>query len=67
MVVPFDGLRLPGAVVTSNSAPSRFEAVSSGPITRKVSGFARITSRRYDPAARVASLNVAAGTVTSTA
>ncbi len=35
--------------VTSNTASSRFEAVSSGPMRRKLSGLARITSRRKAP------------------
>ena len=32
--------------VTSKTAPSRLEAVSSGPISRKLAGLRSITSRR---------------------
>ena len=42
--------------VTSNTAPRRLEAVSSGPMMRKLSGLRRITSRRKPPSTRVASL-----------
>jgi len=53
--------------VTSNTAESRFDSVSSGPNRRKRSGFSLMTSRRYPPSTRVASLNVTAGFATSTA
>src|ERR1019366_7016349 len=53
--------------VTSNSAPRRLEAVSSGPITRKLSPLRRMTSRRKPPSTRVASLVAAAGSLTATA
>ena len=44
--------------VTSNTAPRRFEAVSSGPNSRNVLGLRRITSRSKAPSTRVASLVV---------
>ena len=53
--------------VTSNTSPSRFEAVSSGPKSRKLSGFFVITSRRNEPSTLVASLVVVPGFGTSTA
>jgi hypothetical protein len=53
--------------VTEKTSPSRFEAVSSGPKSRKFSGFLATTSRRKPPRTRVASLVVVAGDSTSTA
>ena len=53
--------------LASNTACSRFDAVSSGPNRRNVSGFARITSRSISPSTRVASLVVVPGDGTSTA
>ena len=53
--------------VTSNTAWSRLDAVSSGPKIRKLSGFRRITSVRYLPSSRVASEIDPPGTGTSTA
>ena len=49
--------------VASNTAPSRLDAVSSGPKTRKSCSrrCARMTSRRNPPSTRVASLDVVAG------
>ena len=55
--------------VTSNNASNRFDAVSSGPITRKfrLSAFSRITSRRNWPETRVASAWTVPGAGTATA
>ncbi len=53
--------------VVSKTALSRLEAVSSGPISRKVRGFAAITSRSSVPSTRVGSLVCTAGDLTSTA
>ncbi len=53
--------------VASNTEPSRLDAVSSGPMSRKLSGLAAITSRRNVPRMRVASLNEVPGFGTSTA
>ena len=49
--------------VTSNNASRRFDAVSSGPMTRKfrLSAFSRITSRRNWPVMRVASASILPG------
>ena len=47
--------------VTSNSACSRFDAVSSGPKTRNVSMLSRITSRSHVPSTRIGSFVVVAG------
>ena len=56
-------------VVTSNTASSLFELVSSGPTIRKlrVSALSCITSRKYWPSARVASPIVPPGAATRTA
>ena len=53
--------------VTSNMSPRRFDAVSSGPNTRKLSGFRETMSRRKPPSTRIASLDVVPGSSTSTA
>ena len=55
--------------VASKSAPSRFDAVSSGPITRKflLSALSFITSRKNCPITRVASASTVAGLGTATA
>ena len=53
--------------VTESTSPSRFDSVSSGPNTLKVSGFFSTTSRRNLPSTRVASPSVFAGSGTSTA
>ena len=42
--------------MTSKTAPSRFDAVSSGPKSRKSVGLRAMTSRRKPPSTRVASL-----------
>ena len=47
--------------VTSNTAPSRFDAVSSGPNMRKSRGCGPMTSRRNVPSTRVASRDRGAG------
>ena len=52
--------------VTSKTASSRFDAVSSGPKSRKVWGLARMTSRSHVPRTRVASLVAVAGDGTAT-
>jgi hypothetical protein len=51
--------------VVSNTAFSRLELVSSGPISRKLVGLAAITSRRKAPSTRVASAVVTPGSGTS--
>ena len=52
----------PRRSVTSNSAPRRLDAVSSGPKTRKLSaGCASMTSRRNAPSTRVASASSVPG------
>jgi hypothetical protein len=53
--------------VTSNTADRRFDAVSSGPNSRNVSGLSLITSRTSSPRTRVASLVEPPGAGTSTA
>ena len=54
--------------VFSNSAPQRFDAVSSGEKTRKfrLSRFFTITSRMKSPCTRVASASIAPGLGTRT-
>ena len=47
--------------MASNTACSRFDAVSSGPIIRKLSGLARITSRSHVPSTAVALDRAGAG------
>ena len=53
--------------VDSNTADSRLEAVSSGPMRRKRSRLRVITSRRKVPNTRVASCVATAGCATGTA
>ena len=53
--------------VTSKTAPSRLDAVSSGPNSRKFDGLALITSRSQSPSTRVASDIPAPGALTGTA
>ena len=53
--------------VTSNTASSRFEDVSSGPHSRKLLGFAAMMSRRKPPSTRVFSACAPPGDGTVTA
>ncbi len=53
--------------VTSNTASSRLDDVSSGPISRKFDGLALITSRSQVPSTRVASAVLPPGLGTCTA
>jgi len=52
--------------VASNTGPSRFDAVSSGPTMRNDRGLARTTSRSQAAATFVASLIVEPGRSTAT-
>ena len=54
-------------LVVSKTEPSLFDAVSSGPKSRKLRGLFATMSRRNAPSARVASLSVVPGFGTSTA
>ena len=56
-----------GKSVASYTADSRFDAVSSGPISRNRSGLRAITSRRKVPSTLVASAVPVAGLGTDTA
>ena len=53
--------------VASNTASSRLDDVSSGPISRKFDGLALITSRSQVPSTRVDSARTPPGLGTSTA
>ena len=53
--------------VTWNTFCSRLEAVSSGPNSRKLAGFSRITSRSQVPSTRVPSTSSVLPLVTSAA
>ncbi len=55
--------------VTSSTAPSRLDSVSSGPTMRKLrcSALCRRTSRSIAPSTRVGSETLAPGAVTGTA
>ena len=53
--------------MASNTACSRFDAVSSGAIIRKLSGFILITSRSHVPSTAVVPTGPEPGSGTSTA
>ena len=61
VIIARQDLTLERRSVTSKTSPSRFDAVSSGPNSRNVSGLAAITSRSQPPSTRVASRHAVPG------